>query len=168
MTIRYFKSREKGIKVALNDGSEEIPVPNFVNGARKRFSYNMDTGMLSKQCSNCLKWFPVAQLTKEGVWKDIHDEKEIHSTQKAYRSDCNDCYQQKRIKKAGNDGKLPSSDKPVNSGKLSNSEPQKVSVSLYPEDRRYLKMCAGYLGITVGRLLAELIDKDRKERKIDY
>jgi hypothetical protein len=29
-------------------------------------------------------------------------------------------------------------------------------------------MCAGYLGITVGRLLAELIDKDRKERKIDY
>ncbi len=163
MAIRYFKGIEKDIQVEFN-GLTGISVPEYVNRARKRFSFDQDSGILHKQCPRCEDWFPVERLTKDGTWEDIHSEEVVHYDGKAFRSDCNHCYKQKR---SGKSGKPSSTGKSANAEKPSNSDMKKVSVFLSPDDLKYLKICAAYFETTVGNVLSDIIAKDRKVRKID-
>lgn len=55
----------------------------------KLLSQSFDSRTLSKQCPNCLEWFPVAKLEKDKSWSDIHSEEAVHFDGKTYRSNCN-------------------------------------------------------------------------------
>lgn len=148
MAIRKFLSRENGIRVSFG-GLTDILVPEYVNRAKKRFSFDVDLGILNKQCSDCESWFPVARISKEGIWEMIYNENEMHFDGKAFRSYCNRCYQKKKSEKEEKAEKQLIKETSENGSKLQNSEMKKVSVFLSPKDIKYLKMCAADLETTV-------------------
>lgn len=77
-------------KITFND--IDIFIPEYINKARSRYRYNTRNNVMEKQCSKCLTFYNVLQLTNN-EFIDIHNEKilHLHSHKSGFASVCNSC-----------------------------------------------------------------------------
>ena len=66
--------------LAINNmKGRKVEMSSYASRAVIRYQYDQGRNILQKQCSKCESWFDVAYF-ENGIWKDCHDESEIHKT----------------------------------------------------------------------------------------
>lgn len=141
-------------------------IPAYVSSAKKRYRFDSDDKILSKQCSACERWFPVSQYS-EGKWIDIRQE-HIKHYRSGYSSYCVDCTpvapSKAAITKTGS-ADHPK-DKDTSDDISSHTKPEKYSVFLSDSHKRYLRLRAAGQSRTIKQVLSEIIEREIAENPV--
>jgi hypothetical protein len=165
-----FGRHDKEITLLMDDESD-FGFPAYTNYSRSSFGFDIDTGILAKQCCKCKDWFFISKLSQEGKWTGIADN-EVHFDNTRFRSDCNSCYEGRKSEKEAKVPKVPAQDissksyLPDKSKKAPRPETVKTSVNLTADERYYLRLLAALDNVKVEYVLARLIERERKERNL--
>ncbi len=167
LNLLKFGRHDKDITLLMKDGTH-VEFPDYTNYSRSSFGFDIDTGILAKQCCTCEHWFVISKFSQEGEWVDIADS-EVHFDSTRFRSDCNSCYERRKSEKGAKGPTQDISSKSDSPAKRKNSPrpgAEKTSVNLTEDERYYLRLIAALDNVKVEYVLARMIERERKERDL--
>lgn len=133
----------------------EIPTPEYVFRAAKRYRFNSSEGVLEKQCSNCTTWFCVCKI-EDNSFKKIHDESLIHFFGKSgFSTNCRKCGDPQPLKITNQLSAIDKDDKK-----------NYLNIILPEHLKKYLKAKSFLEDRSVTNIVVEMLETTAKENPI--
>lgn len=170
LVLVTFGKNDKELKVPSRSGNEDVDVPRYVYFSKSNYGYDKESGTLAKLCRKCDTWFAISKLTAEGSWVEIYNKDEVYFDETRFRSACNACHDSDQSGKADQHAIVKTKpDKKIHGHKeSSNSDLGKKSIYISEEDHKFIRLLSVIDGVTIPKVFAIIIEKERKERNLKF